>query len=82
MNSVRSLGSVLVLMLLLGLPAMAGEVPTPPCSPGEMQTPPCALRQAPTEAPVYPRQLETPGVSESIDIISLGEVGLRSLFFF
>jgi hypothetical protein len=44
MKTLRNLTSVLVLTLMLGLPAFAGELQTPPCAPpvpGELQTPPC-----------------------------------------
>jgi hypothetical protein len=44
MKTLRKLSGVLVLTLILGLPALAGELQTPPCAqpaPGELQTPPC-----------------------------------------
>ena len=44
MKTLRKLTSVLVLTLMLALPALAGELQTPPCAPpvpGELQTPPC-----------------------------------------
>lgn len=44
MKTLRKIISVLVLTLMLGLPAFAGETSTPPCAPpqpGETSTPPC-----------------------------------------
>ena len=44
MKTLRRLTSLLVLMLVLGVPAFAGELSTPPCAPpvpGELSTPPC-----------------------------------------
>ncbi len=41
MKTLRKLACVLVLTLILGLTAFAGETQTPPCAPGETQTPPC-----------------------------------------
>ena len=47
MKTLRKLTSVLLLTLMLGLPAFAGELQTPPCaSPGELQTPPCQAAAA------------------------------------
>ena len=52
MKTLRKLTSVLVLTLILGLPAFAGELQTPPScaqpAPGELQTPPCQ-RTAPAD---------------------------------
>ncbi len=44
MKTLRKLTSVLVLTLMLGLPAFAGQLDTPPCAPpapGQLDTPPC-----------------------------------------
>ena len=44
MKTLRKLTCPLALMLVLGLPAFAGEQSTPPCpapEPGELTTPPC-----------------------------------------
>lgn len=45
MNNLKRLGVAIALTLVLGLPAFAGEILTPPCAPpapGEILTPPCA----------------------------------------
>jgi hypothetical protein len=44
MKTLRKTASVLVLTLVLGLPAFAGQTDTPPCAPpvpGQTDTPPC-----------------------------------------
>jgi hypothetical protein len=44
MKTLRKLTSVIVLALVLGLPAYAGQTDTPPCAPpepGQTDTPPC-----------------------------------------
>ena len=59
MKKLRKLGAAVVLTFVLGLPAFAGEVLTPPCAspdPGETQTPPCAAA---------PGDMGTPGLTSS-----------------
>ena len=44
MKTLRKLTSVILLALVLGLPAFAGQTDTPPCpipEPGQTDTPPC-----------------------------------------
>lgn len=44
MKTLRKLTSVILLALVLGLPAFAGQTDTPPCAPpepGQTDTPPC-----------------------------------------
>jgi hypothetical protein len=44
MKTVRKLSSVIVLTLVLGITAFAGQIETPPCAepvPGQIETPPC-----------------------------------------
>ena len=46
MKTLCKLASVLVLTLVLGLPAYAGQTDTPPCpppEPGQTDTPPCQV---------------------------------------
>ena len=46
MKTLSKLASVLVLTLVLGLPAFAGQTDTPPCpppEPGQTDTPPCQI---------------------------------------
>lgn len=82
MNNLRRLGSALILTFVLGISTFAGEIPTPPCAPGEIPTPPCASEQLINDDSALSGQTETPPASESIDIFSLAEIGLRSLFLF
>jgi hypothetical protein len=82
MKNLRRLGSAVILLFVLGFSVLAGDVPTPPCVPGEMPTPPCSSDEGIVTDSASPGQLQTPPASESIDIISLAEIGLRSLLLF
>jgi hypothetical protein len=80
MKNLKRLGSAVVLLFVLTLPGFAGETLTPPCAPGEVSTPPCSSALVHDSA--LPGQTETPPASESIDILALAEIGLRSLLLF
>ena len=44
MKTLRKLSGVIVLTLVIGVPAFAGQTETPPCAapvPGQTETPPC-----------------------------------------
>jgi hypothetical protein len=59
MRNLRKLSAAVVLTCVLGLPAFAGEVLTPPCplpEPGEVLTPPCSAA---------PRDMETPTLTST-----------------
>jgi hypothetical protein len=92
MNNLRKLGGAVVLMFVLSIsgfageipspPGAPGEIPSPPCAPGEMNTPPCASAQSIVDDSALPGQTSTPPASESFGVLSLAEIGLRSLFLF
>jgi hypothetical protein len=60
MKSLKRLGVALALTFVLGVTALAGETPTPPCAPGETPTPPCANAQLITGDSLAPGQTNTP----------------------
>ena len=87
MKALRKLGAAVVLTSILGLPALAGEVLTPPCAPpvpGEVLTPPC------TAAPGDPNTSEatstTPGDTGTAALAnndtSLGDIATGALLNF
>jgi hypothetical protein len=91
MKTLLKLGATLTLALALAVSAYAGEIPTgpgpgemntPPCVQGEVNTPPCASASASLDDATGPGITDTPPASESIDILSLAEIGLRSLLLF
>ena len=54
MQKLKRLGTAVVLTLMLGLSAAAGEMNTPPCpppEPGIMEGPPCSAAPGQTETP-------------------------------
>ncbi|MFS8085020.1 MAG: hypothetical protein ACMG6H_05270, partial [Acidobacteriota bacterium] len=46
MKNARSLVAAVVLTFVIAASVLAGETPTPPCTPGQIDTPPCAMAQA------------------------------------
>jgi len=50
MKTLKQLGTVVALTLVLSLQVLGGEMSTPPCTPGDINTPPCATAQAPNSA--------------------------------
>lgn len=57
MKTLKRFSAVLVLLSLFCMTAMAGEIPTPPCTdPGQTSTPPCA---APGETSGPPGQAQS-----------------------
>jgi len=89
MKNLRKLGTTLVLTLLLGLFAFAGETPTLACAPlpGQIETPPCAMAPAPdpgTPTAIVPGQVDTPPAAQSdasfTEIAASVLVGIMSLF--
>ena len=59
MKTLRKLTSVILLALVLGLPAFAGQTDTPPCpppEPGQTDTPPCQAA---------PGDMSTPTISST-----------------
>jgi hypothetical protein len=80
MSHLKTLGSVVVLVLALGIPVAAGETSSPPCAaPGQIDTPPCASAPASSADEVLP---ETPSLSDSVDIYTLAEIALERLLLF
>jgi hypothetical protein len=67
MKQLQKFGAGAVLVLMLGLPAFAGEVLTPPCAAGEVLTPPCAVAPGDIDTPGFtstaPASLATPRVA-------------------
>jgi len=56
MKTLKRFSSVLVLLLVLGVSALAGETNPPPCAPGETHSPPCA---APGETHTPPGEAQS-----------------------
>jgi hypothetical protein len=71
MKNLRKLGAAAVLTCVLALPALAGETPTPPCTPepGQTSTPPCASAfgdmGTPAEASTTPGAMGTPTLASN-----------------
>jgi hypothetical protein len=79
MNHLKTLGSVVVLVLALGIPVAAGE----PCAaPGQIDTPPCASAPASSTEDALFGQTETPSLSDSVDLYALAEIALERLLLF
>jgi len=79
MSHLKTLGSVVVLVLALGIPVAAGETSSPCAAPGQIDTPPCASAPASSADEVLP---ETPSLSDSVDIYTLAEIALERLLLF
>jgi hypothetical protein len=79
MKNLTRFGAAIILTLVLGLSALAGEVETPPCTPpvpGEVETPPCASQKALDDSV---RRNETIIASSIAIEISITDAGLDIL---
>lgn len=72
MKNLRKLGATVALTCALGMPVLAGQTDTPPCSqpaPGQTDTPPCAAAfgdlGTPTGASTAPGEMATPTFASS-----------------
>jgi len=84
MKTLKRLSAAVVLTLVLGLAAFAGESSTPPCvppEPGESSTPPCAAVLA-SDDPTAPGDINTPPDSNTVDILSVVEAAMNLLLLF
>ena len=69
----------IVLVLVLATAAFAGETSTPPCAaPGETSTPPCTVAQQTDDSTATDATTST-STSDSVDIVSIGEIVLGML---
>jgi hypothetical protein len=83
MNHLRSLGSVVVLVLAFVISATAGETSVLACPvPGQIDTPPCSSAPASSGDENLVGQTETPPVSDSVDVYALAEMALQRLLLF
>jgi hypothetical protein len=72
MKKLKNLGIAVSLIVMLGLPVLAGQTSTPPCGapePGQTSTPPCAVAPGDIDTPGFtstaPASLTTPRVASS-----------------
>ena len=72
MTNLRKLGAAVALTCALGLPVLAGQTDTPPCSPpdpGQTDTPPCVAaplnNDLPTGLSTGPGDMGTPTTTNS-----------------
>ena len=82
MKTLKRLGAGVVLVLILGTATLAGETSTPPCpDPGETSTPPCTVAQ-PTDDSTATDATTSTSTSDSVDIVSIGEIvfGMLTLY--
>jgi hypothetical protein len=85
MKTLQRIGTAVVLTFVLGLSALGGEIPTPPCDPGETHGPPCSAVSAsvPSEMDT-PGQIDTPPAAASdasfTEFAASVLVGIMSLF--
>jgi hypothetical protein len=85
MKNLKRLSAAVVLTLVLGLSAFAGEVNTPPCAPpdpGIMETPPCAAAPLSPDDSAAPGQTDTPPASDTVDIVSVVDAAMNLLLLF
>ena len=83
MKTLQRIGTAVVLTFVLGLSALGGEIPTPPCDPGETHGPPCSAVSASVPAEMdTPGQTETPPAAETsfTEIAASVLLGIMSLF--
>jgi hypothetical protein len=82
----RKLTAAIVLTIVIGVPAFAGEVLTPPCAPpipGEVLTPPCATAPGDLDTPgafTVPGDLGSPTLASSE--MSLSEIAANVFLSF
>lgn len=79
MKSLKRLGVVIALTLVLGVSALAGETQAPPCAPpdpGETQAPPCATAQLTPDGSTPQSQPSTLPSSNPVDEYSISEVAM------
>lgn len=85
MKNLGRLSTALLLTLVLGVSAFAGETNSPPCAPpapGEVNSPPCAAAQMTPDDPTAPGQIPTPPDSNTVDILSVVEAAMNLLLIF
>jgi len=80
MKSLKKLGVTVALTFVLTVTALAGELPTPPCTaPGELNAPPCAAAQLTPDDAVIPGETSSPSASNAGDASSVTEFALDLL---
>ena len=77
MKNVKRLGAAMALTCVLGLSAF-GQM----CVPGQASTWPCAAAQPIPGDPAAPGQLETPPVTNAVDVLSVAEAAMNLLLTF
>src|SRR5712692_10328459 len=73
MNNLKRLSAAVVLTLVLGATAIAGETSTPPCAPpapGQVDTPPCSSGQVAPD-PAASGEMNAPPASAPADTTAL-----------
>lgn len=85
MKNLRRLSTTVLLTLVLGLSASAGEIPIGPCAPpdpGETHAPPCAAAQMSPDDSTAPGDILTPPASNAVDILAVVDAAMNLLLFF
>jgi hypothetical protein len=85
MKNLRRLSAAVVLTFVLGLSAIAGEIPTGPCAPpdpGETQAPPCTTAPLSPNASFAPGEVNAPPASNAVDILAVVDAAMNLLLFF
>jgi hypothetical protein len=85
MKSLKAIGLTIVLVCATAVPAFADGS----CNPGEMQGPPCAVsssavtdRSTISADPAALGDMSAPPVTDSVDLVTLGEIAVNLLLAF
>jgi hypothetical protein len=82
MKNLKRVVAAILLTLIFGLSAFAGEVNTPPCAnPGEMNAPPCSASQFTSDDPAALGETGTPPSSMLADASALAISAFEGLSY-